>query len=65
MSYFLLKEECAMQNKKRNSKPPVSPRELDKLALISAILLLMAAVIGLYIAWVTLKYPNSSSELVI
>ncbi|MBY3621351.1 MULTISPECIES: hypothetical protein [unclassified Paenibacillus] len=54
-----------MQNKKRNSKPPVSPRELDKLALISAILLLMAAVIGLYIAWVTLKYPNSSSELVI
>lgn len=54
-----------MQNKKRNPKPPVSPRDLDKLALISAILLLMAAVIGLYIAWVTLKYPNSSNELVI
>jgi hypothetical protein len=54
-----------MQNKKRNSKPPVSPRDLDKLALISTILLLISAVIGLFIAWVTLKYPNSSTELVI
>jgi len=31
--------------------------QLDKLALIAAILILIAAVIGLYIAWRTLSLP--------
>ncbi|NUU76012.1 hypothetical protein [Paenibacillus xylanilyticus] len=39
-------------------------RELDKLALIAAILALIAAVIGLYIAWKTLIIPGDNSTVV-
>lgn len=39
-------------------------RGLDQLALIAAILALIAAVIGLYIAWKTLLIPGDSNTVV-
>ncbi|MBR2565694.1 MAG: hypothetical protein IKE29_13870 [Paenibacillus sp.] len=38
---------------------------LDQLALVAAILALIAAAIGLYIAWKTLILPNGTNEIIV
>ncbi|WP_342551994.1 hypothetical protein [Paenibacillus sp. FSL R7-0652] len=50
-----------------NQSTVVDPHQkrLDQLALVAAILALIAAAIGLYIAWQTLILPSDTAEIIV